>query len=70
MARALIAIAAVCCAGMAAAPVHATTLYVYADPMTFETRRVVVDPNGPDRTYLCLMPPAQAGCQQVKRARR
>jgi hypothetical protein len=45
-------------------------MYVFADPMTFETRRVVVDPNGPDRTYLCLMPPSQAGCHQIRRARR
>jgi hypothetical protein len=45
-------------------------MYVFADPMTFETRRVVVDPTGPDRTYLCLMPPSQVGCQEVKRSKR
>jgi len=45
-------------------------MYVFADPMTFETRRVVVDPKGPDRTYLCLLPPSQAGCHEVKRTRR
>lgn len=70
MRRVLIAISVLWGAAIAAAPAHAATLYVFADPMTFETRRVVVDPNGPDRTYLCLMPPAQAGCHQVRRARR
>ena len=50
-----------------AAPASAATLIVYADPMTFETRRVVVDPTGPDRTFLCLLPPSQAGCHEVRR---
>ncbi len=57
-------------AALVAGQAHAATVYVYADPMTFETRRVVVDPDGPDRTYLCLMPPSQAGCTQIRRARR
>jgi hypothetical protein len=51
------------------APAQATTLYVFTDPMTFERRAVVIDPKGPDRTYLCTMPPSQAGCQLVKRTR-
>ena len=51
----------------AAPPAQAATLIVYADPMTFETRRVVVDPTGPDRTFLCLMPPSQVGCHEVRR---
>ena len=54
----------------AASPAGAATLIVYADPMTFETRRVVIDPNGPNRTFMCLMPPSQAGCHEIKRARR
>jgi hypothetical protein len=54
-------------AALVPAPAAAATLFVFADPMTFETRRVVVDPTGPDRTYLCLLPPSQAGCQLVKR---
>lgn len=70
MAKLLIAAVTACCAGLAAAPADAATMYVFADPMTLETRRVVVDPNGPHRTYLCLMPPSQAGCQVVRRARR
>lgn len=55
---------------LAPAPAAAATLFVFADPMTFETRKVVVDPSGPDRTYLCLLPPSQAGCHEVKRERR
>ncbi len=54
----------------AATPAGAATMFVYADPMTFETRRVVVDPTGPDRTYLCLLPPSQVGCQEIRRKRR
>ena len=70
MKKVLSATTAIYCAVIGAAPANAATVYVFADPMTFETRRVVVDPNGPDRTYLCLMPPAQAGCHQVRRSRR
>ncbi len=69
MCRAIIVTSAVIGAS-AAGLASAATLYVFADPMTFETRRVVVDPNGPDRTYLCLMPPSQAGCHEVRRNRR
>ena len=55
----------------AAAPASAATIVILADPMTLERRTVVVDPNGPDRAYLCMLPPGQAGCQRlaVKRAR-
>ena len=67
MMRALM-IATICLLGVAA-PARATTLVVYADPMTFETRRIVVDPTGPDRIFLCLMPPSQAGCHEVRRKR-
>jgi hypothetical protein len=53
-----------------AAPAGAATIVILADPMTMEKRTVVVDPNGPDRAYLCMLPPGQAGCQRlaVKRA--
>ena len=50
-----------------ASPAAAATMIVYADPMTYETRRVVVDPTGPDRTFFCLLPPSQAGCHEVRR---
>jgi hypothetical protein len=53
-----------------ASPAAAATIVILADPMTMERRTVVVDPNGPDRAFLCMLPPGQAGCQRlvVKRA--
>jgi hypothetical protein len=53
------------------APASAATIVILADPMTMERRTVVIDPNGPDRAYLCVLPPGQAGCQRlaVKRSR-
>jgi hypothetical protein len=55
----------------AATPAGAATIVILADPMTLEKRAVVVDPSGPDRAYLCMLPPGQAGCQRlaVKRGR-
>ena len=54
-----------------ASPAAAATIVILADPMTMEKRTVVVDPNGPDRAYLCMLPPGQAGCHRldVKRGR-
>ena len=54
-----------------AVPANAATIVILADPMTMERRTVVVDPNGPDRAFLCMLPPGQAGCQRlsVKRLR-
>jgi hypothetical protein len=54
-----------------ATPAGAATIVILTDPMTMERRTVVVDPNGPDRAYLCMLPPGQAGCQRlaVKRGR-
>jgi hypothetical protein len=55
----------------AASPAEAATVVILTDPMTMERRTVVVDPNGPDRAFLCMLPPGQAGCQrlEVRRAR-
>jgi hypothetical protein len=54
-----------------ASPAGAATIAILVDPMTLEKRTVVVDPNGPDRAYLCMLPPGQAGCQRlaIRRAR-
>jgi len=43
----------------------AATVAILVDPMTLEKRTVVVDLNGPDRAYLCMLPPGQAGCQRI-----
>ena len=48
-----------------AAPSSAATVYVYVDPMTLEKRSVQVDPDGPDRAYLCMLPPATSGCHRI-----
>ena len=71
MRSSLISIAGLIAAGTAA-PAHAATIYIFADPMTLERKTVVVDPDGPDRAYLCMLPPAVASCQAVpiKRSRR
>ena len=56
----------------AAAPASAATIVIYADPMTMERRTVVVDPDGPDRAFFCMLPPSIVGCQSIplRRSRR
>jgi hypothetical protein len=49
----------------AAEPAAAATVVVYTNPETLERRVVVVDPKGPDRLIMCMLPPGEAGCQQV-----
>ena len=53
-----------------AAPAEAATVYVYIDAMTLEQRSVKIDLDGPDRAYLCMLPPATSGCQEVPLKRR
>ena len=53
-----------------AAPAEAATIYVYLDAMTLEQRSVKVDLDGPDRAFLCMLPPATSGCQEVPLRRR
>jgi hypothetical protein len=48
-----------------AAPASAATVYVYIDAMTLEQRSVKIDLDGPDKAYLCMLPPATSGCQEV-----
>jgi hypothetical protein len=52
-----------------ASPAGAATIVVLTDPMTLERRTVVVDPNGPDLAFLCMLPPGQAGCVRIPLAR-
>jgi hypothetical protein len=68
MMRLTIALAAITAPALAA-PASAATIVVLADPMTMERRTVIVDPNGPDRAYLCMLPPATAGCQAIRMKR-
>jgi hypothetical protein len=48
-----------------AAPAEAAKVVILTDPMTLEKRMVVLDEPGPDRVYVCTMPPAVAGCRDV-----
>jgi hypothetical protein len=57
-------------AAAAAQPAAAATVVVYTNPETLERRVVVVDPKGPDRLIVCMLPPGEAGCQQVPATRR
>jgi hypothetical protein len=52
-----------------AMPVSAATIVVFTNPMTLEHRTVVIDPDGPDRAFMCMLPPSQAGCQPIKMQR-
>ena len=54
----------------AAQPAHAATIVVFTNPETLEQRTVVVDHDGPDRVFMCMLPPGEAGCHQVPVKRR
>ena len=49
----------------------AATIVVFTDPLTLDRKTVVVDPDGPDRAFHCMLPPATSGCQPIpiKRSR-
>ena len=44
---------------------EAATVYFYVDAETLEQRSVKVDFDGPDKAYLCMLPPATTGCQEI-----
>ena len=50
---------------VAVVPAHAATIVVFENPETLEQRMVVVDPNGPDRVIMCMLPPGEAGCHRL-----
>jgi hypothetical protein len=54
----------------AARPAQAATIVVFTHPETLERKLVVVDREGPDRLFMCMLPPGEAGCHQVKVKRR
>ena len=49
-----------------AMPASAATIVIFTNPMTMERRTVVVDPDGPDRAFLCMLPPGTSGCVPLK----
>jgi hypothetical protein len=69
MRLALVALGAL--AGIAAAqPAQGATIVVFTNPETLEQRMVVVDRDGPDRVFMCMLPPGEAGCHQLAVKRR
>jgi hypothetical protein len=50
----------------AATPISAATIVIFTNPMTMERHAVVVDPDGPDRAFLCMLPPGTSGCVPIK----
>ncbi|GAA4753135.1 hypothetical protein GCM10023264_20260 [Sphingomonas daechungensis] len=69
MRRALVVFAALVGAA-AAQPAQAATIVVFTNPETLEQRMVVVDRDGPDRLFMCMLPPGEAGCHQLPVKRR
>jgi hypothetical protein len=57
-------------ASLAATPARAATIVVFTDPETMQSKAVVLDQDGPDRVFMCMLPPGEAGCHQVKVKRR
>ena len=54
----------------AARPAAAATIVVLTNPQTLERKTIVVDRYGPDRGFMCMLPPGEAGCHQVQVKRR
>ena len=54
----------------AARPAAAATIVVLTNPQTLERKTIVVDRDGPDRVFMCMLPPGEAGCHQVQVNRR
>jgi hypothetical protein len=65
MRRMIIGVAAIAAIG-GAAPASAATIVIFTNPMTMERHTVVVDPDGPDRAFLCMLPPGTSGCVPIK----
>jgi hypothetical protein len=54
----------------AARPAAAATIVVLTNPETLQRKTIVVDRQGPDRIFMCMLPPGEAGCHQVPAKRR
>ena len=50
---------------LVATPASAARILILTDPMTLERRMVVIGQPGPDRIYMCAMPPAMTGCRDA-----
>lgn len=66
---ALLMAAGLASAGVAS-PTCAATIVVLTNPETMERKTIVVERDGPDRIFMCMLPPGEAGCHQVSVRRR
>jgi hypothetical protein len=57
-------------AALASSAASSRMIVVLTDPMTMDRRTVVIASRGPDRAYLCMLPPGDAGCRAVQIKRR
>ena len=48
----------------------AKTFVFFTDPMTLSRKMVVYDTPGRDRVLMCMAPPAESGCTEIRPARR
>ena len=48
----------------------AKTFVIYTDPLSLGRRMVVIDTPGPDRVLMCMAPPAESGCTELRPSRR
>lgn len=55
---------------LAATPAGAATIVVFTNPETMQSKTVVLSEDGPDRVFMCMLPPGEAGCHQVRLKRR
>jgi hypothetical protein len=49
---------------------EAATIVVFTHPETLQQKMVVFDREGPDRLFMCMLPPGEAGCHRVPIRRR
>lgn len=52
-------------AASVASPGSAATVIIYEDTITLDRRVVVWETPGPDRAFLCMLPPSDIGCMKI-----
>ena len=52
-------------AASVASPASAATVIIYEDIITLDRQVVVWETPGPDRAFLCMLPPSDIGCMKI-----
>ena len=61
----------IACALVGVADAASAKTYVFfTDPMTLSRKMVVYDTPGRDRVLMCMAPPAESGCTELRTQRR